>query len=120
MRITTHPGLILKEDFMEPFGLSATKLASDLRVPANRISEIIREKRSISIDTAERLSYYFGNSVEFWMGLQNKYDISYMRFCKKKQIDSEVRLNPVVEAHKRKIQGPIPVEGEEEKEAAIA
>ena len=69
------PGEILKEEFMEPLGLSANMLAIKLKVPANRISEIINGRRAISANTALRLSRYFGNSAEFWMNLQTNYDL---------------------------------------------
>ncbi len=69
------PGEILWEDFMEPMGLSINRLARDLVVPFNRISDIVNGKRSITADTALRFSKFFGNSAKFWLGLQNDYDI---------------------------------------------
>ncbi|MFH1050972.1 MAG: HigA family addiction module antitoxin [bacterium] len=70
-----HPGEILLEEFLIPFGLSAYKLSKDIGVPQTRLSEIIKGRRSITADTALRLSRYFSNSAKFWLGLQNDYDI---------------------------------------------
>jgi antitoxin HigA-1 len=70
-----HPGEILREEFMIPLGLSANALAIALRVPAPRINDIARERRTISADTALRLARYFGTSAEFWLGLQADYDM---------------------------------------------
>jgi addiction module HigA family antidote len=70
-----HPGEILKEEFMAPLNLSKNKLALDLRVPVTRISEIVRERRSISPETALRLARYFKTTPEFWMNLQTQYDL---------------------------------------------
>lgn len=70
-----HPGEVLLEEFMKPMGLSQNRLGNDLRVSARRINEIVNGKRSITADTALRLSRYFGNSPEFWMGLQVDYDL---------------------------------------------
>jgi addiction module HigA family antidote len=75
-RITTHPGEVLLEEFMKPNSLTANALAIALNTDANRIGEIIKEKRSVTVDTAFRLSKYFGTSVEFWLNLQNNYDLS--------------------------------------------
>jgi addiction module HigA family antidote len=70
-----HPGEILREEFMIPLGLSAHALAMALRVPAPRINDIVRERRTVTADTALRLARYFGNSAEFWLGLQSDYDM---------------------------------------------
>jgi len=70
-----HPGDILKTEFMEPLGLSSYRLARDLHVSAPRVNDIVRGKRSITADTAIRLSAYFGNSSQFWLNLQNKHDL---------------------------------------------
>jgi len=70
-----HPGAILREDFIVPTGISIHRLAMDLRVPANRIAEIVKGERAISADTALRLSRYLGTSAEFWLGLQSDYDL---------------------------------------------
>jgi addiction module HigA family antidote len=70
-----HPGEILLEEFLKPMNISAYRLSKDLRIPQTRTSEIIKGNRSITADTAIRLSYYFGNSAKFWLGLQNDYDL---------------------------------------------
>jgi addiction module HigA family antidote len=77
-RIRTHPGEVLREEFMQPLNLSANQLARDLDVPTNRITEIIARDnpRSVTPDTALRLARYFGTSPEFWLNLQIGYDLS--------------------------------------------
>lgn len=70
-----HPGEVLREEFLIPLGLTAYRLSKDIGVPQTRISEILAEKRSISADTARRLGRYFGTSAQFWLGLQNAYDL---------------------------------------------
>ncbi len=70
-----HPGEILLEEFLIPLNISAYRLSKDLGIPQTRTSEIIKGNRSITADTALRLSYYFGNSAKFWLGLQNDYDL---------------------------------------------
>jgi addiction module HigA family antidote len=71
-----HPGEILRTEFMEPLGLSAWRLAREVGVPAPRINDIARGKRGISANTALRLGRYFGNSAQFWLNLQNRYDLA--------------------------------------------
>jgi addiction module HigA family antidote len=70
-----HPGEVLKKEFLKPLNISAYRLCMDINVPQTRISEIIKGNRSITADTALRLSQYFGNSANFWLGLQNDFDI---------------------------------------------
>jgi antitoxin HigA-1 len=70
-----HPGEILNEEFLVPLNISAYRLSKDTEIPQTRISQIIKGKRSISADTALRLSLYFGTSPKFWLGLQDDYDI---------------------------------------------
>jgi antitoxin HigA-1 len=70
-----HPGDILRTEFMEPMGLSAYRLAKELHVPLPRINDVVRGKRAISADTALRLGIYFGLPAQFWLNLQNDYDI---------------------------------------------
>lgn len=70
-----HPGEVLLEEFLKPLGLSQNRLALDIGVPARRINEIVLEKRRISADTALRLARYFGNSPQFWLGLQMDYNL---------------------------------------------
>jgi len=70
-----HPGEVLLEEFLIPMGISQYKLAKDLRIPQTRVSEIIKQKRRITADTALRLSKYFGTSPKFWLGLQDDFDL---------------------------------------------
>lgn len=70
-----HPGEILVEEFLRPLGITQYRLAKDISVPPRRINEIVHGKRSISADTALRLSRYFGTSERFWMNLQSRYDL---------------------------------------------
>jgi addiction module HigA family antidote len=70
-----HPGEILRTEFMQPLGLSAYRLAKDVHVSIPRINDLVRGKRAITADTALRLATYFGNSAEFWLGLQTDYDL---------------------------------------------
>lgn len=70
-----HPGDILLTEFMEPLGITAYRLAKELNVPAPRVNDIVRGKRSITADTALRLGVYFGLPAQFWMNLQNEYDL---------------------------------------------
>ena len=79
-RIRTHPGEFLREEFMVPLGLSANALALALRVPATRITAIIRDEspRTVTADTALRLARYFGTSPQFWLNLQQAHDLSLM------------------------------------------
>jgi len=87
------PGEILREDFMEPTGISMNKLSRDIDVPPNRISEIVNGKRGITADTALRLERYFGVEAQFWLNLQSEYDL---RIIKRKiGSDIEQRILPV-------------------------
>ena len=70
-----HPGEILKEEFLIPLKITATRLSKDLQIPLTRISQIIKGKRRITADIALRLNTYFGNSERFWLGLQDDFDI---------------------------------------------
>lgn len=74
-----HPGEILQEEFLKPMGITPYRLAKDTLMPATRISEIIHRKRGITADTAMRLSRYFGNSADFWLGIQMEYDLREQR-----------------------------------------
>lgn len=84
-----HPGRILKRELAER-DLSANKLALALRVPSGRITSILNGKRSISPDTALRLARYFGNSAQFWMNLQTRYDLTVAERDLGKRIEAEV------------------------------
>lgn len=81
-----HPGEILQEEFLSEYQISAYKLAKDTNIPATRISQIIKGKRSISADTALRFSKYFGTTPDFWLGLQMEYDIREESSIKAKEI----------------------------------
>ena len=87
-----HAGEILLEEFMQPLGLSQNALAKALHVTPRRINEIVNGKRSITADTALRLAKFFGNSAEFWMNLQNRYDLETARDLLENKIDKEVAL----------------------------
>ena len=69
------PGEILNEEFLIPLHITAYRLAKDTKMPATRISEILKGRRRITADTALRLSAYFGNSAKFWLGIQDDYDL---------------------------------------------
>ncbi len=71
-----HPGEILREEFLEPFGLTPYALAKAIGVPRTRIERVAREETSITADTALRLARYFGTSPEFWLNLQGSYELS--------------------------------------------
>lgn len=64
-----HPGVILLEEFLKPMGISQYRLAKNIHVPARRVNEIIKGKRSLTIDTALRLALFFGMPADFWIGL---------------------------------------------------
>jgi addiction module HigA family antidote len=70
-----HPGDVLREEFLLPLNITAYKLCKATLIPQTRISEILKGNRSVTADTALRLSKYFGNSPNFWLGLQNDFDI---------------------------------------------
>jgi len=69
------PGEILLEEFLIPLKISAYRLSKDTGMPATRVSQILKGKRRITADTALRLSKYFGNFADFWMGIQNEFDL---------------------------------------------
>lgn len=86
-----HPGEVLSEEFLVPMELSQNRLALALGVPARRINEIVLGKRSLSADTALRLAKYFGNSAQFWLGLQMDYDLDVARIDFGDLIERQVR-----------------------------
>ncbi|HTJ31102.1 MAG TPA: HigA family addiction module antitoxin [Acidobacteriaceae bacterium] len=89
-RVTTSPGEMLQEEFLTPLSLSQNALAMKLRVPATRIGDIIHNRRGITPDTALRLARFFGNSPEFWLNLQQAYDLSKARMESGSAIEREV------------------------------
>jgi addiction module HigA family antidote len=87
-----HPGEILKEEFLDPMGISQYRLAKDIGVPAMRINKIVRGERGISADTALRLARYFGTSVEFWTGIQTHYEIEKAKMALADRLEKEVKV----------------------------
>ena len=87
-----HPGEILREEFLIPLGMSAHALAMELKVPAPRINDIVRERRAVSPDTALRLARYFGTTAQFWMNLQTSYDLKTAERENGQKIESEVHI----------------------------
>jgi len=80
-----HPGEILQLEFLEPLNITPYRLSKDIGVSQTRISEILQGKRSITADTALRLSRYFGNSAQFWLNLQTQYDL-----CQALEVNAEI------------------------------
>jgi len=87
-----HPGEVLLEDFMKPFGLSQYRVAMDIGVAPLRVSQIVRGKRAVSADTALRLARYFGTTPGIWLRLQARYDLELAEEKLGKQINREVRV----------------------------
>ena len=92
-----HLGEVLLEEFIKPMNLSQNRLAIDIGVDARRINEIVLGKRSITADTALRLARFFGNSPQFWLGLQTQYDLDITEDQLGKRLEREVR--PLAMAH---------------------
>jgi addiction module HigA family antidote len=88
--VTTHPGTVLREDFLLPLGITAHRLALRTRMPATRIGEILHGRRAVTPDTALRLARCFGTSAEFWLNLQAAHDLSKARRESGKAIQREV------------------------------
>lgn len=78
-RVTTHPGEILKEEFLDPLGITQVAFAAHIGVPLQRVNEIVRGKRGITPETAWIFSQALGTTPEFWMNLQNAYDLTSKR-----------------------------------------
>ena len=91
-----HPGEVLQEEFLIPLELSAYRLSKEIGIPQTRVSEIIKGRRRITADTALRLSYYFGTSAKFWLGLQDDYDIEEETKAKKSELES-IKKNSKIE-----------------------
>jgi addiction module HigA family antidote len=97
-----HPGVILLEEFLEPMNISQYRLAKDINVHPRRINEIIHGRRSISADTALRLSRYFGLSERFWLNLQSRYDLETEKDKLEGRLEKEVKAlstNHLFHAH---------------------
>ena len=90
-RVTTHPGEVLSEEFLDPLGMSFNALALALRVPATRVGAIVKGERSVTADTALRLARFFGTSPEFWMNLQAMHDLTKARLESGKMIERDIR-----------------------------
>ena len=90
-RTPIHPGEILSEEFLNPMGISQSRLARDVNVPPGRINEICLGKRAITPDTALRLGRYFGMSAEFWMTLQQRHDLERAKDALNARHEREVR-----------------------------
>ncbi len=86
-----HPGEVLREDFLKPLGMSANALANALSVPASRINDIVLERRGVTVDTAMRLTRYFGGDVQTWMNLQIAFEIKIAEKALSKRVRTEVQ-----------------------------
>ncbi|MEZ5647491.1 MAG: HigA family addiction module antitoxin [Alphaproteobacteria bacterium] len=86
-----HPGEVLQHDVLEPLGITAYRLAKDIKVPVNRITAIIAGKRAVTAETAMRLARYLGMSDEFWLNLQSQYDLDVARGTLERIISKEVK-----------------------------
>lgn len=87
-----HPGEILAEEFLKPMGISQYRLAKDINVSPRRINEIVHGKRAVSVDTALRLSRYFGLSERFWLNIQTRYDIETQKDKLDERLETEVKV----------------------------
>ena len=85
-----HPGEILREEFLEPMGISQYRLAKDISVPPRRINEIVHGQRSITADTALRLGRFFNMSLQFWLNIQTRYDLEVTEDQLENRLDNEV------------------------------
>ena len=90
LRPPVHPGTVLRLDLLEPLGMSINQLAKELRVPANRLSQIVRGKRGITADTSLRLGRYFGFSPEYWLNMQAHHDLEVIRRQSIGKIEREI------------------------------
>ena len=90
--LPVHPGEVLLEEFLKPMGLSQNRLALDIGVHARRINEIVLGKRGVTADTALRLSRFFGTTPQFWLGLQNDYDLDVAADALGGRLEREVRI----------------------------
>lgn len=88
-----HPGEVLKEEFLEPLGITAYRLSKDTFIPQTRISEILKGKRRVTADSALRFAKYFGTSAKFWLGLQDDYDLEEEGINKKSELDEIPKIN---------------------------
>ena len=91
-----HPGEVLLEEFIKPLHLSQNRLAIEISVDARRINEIVLGTRSVTADTALRLSRYFGVSAQFWLGLQAEYDLDVAMDNLGNRLEHEVRPRQIL------------------------
>ncbi len=89
---TIHPGEILREEFIVPLGLTLAAVSRGTGIQASRLTEITKERRAISAETALRLSRFFGNSANFWIGLQAEHDLEVAARTHGKKIEKEVAV----------------------------
>ena len=87
-----HPGEVLLEEYLKPLGISQNRLARDLGVPAQRINDIVRKNRAVTVDTALRLARYFYTSPQFWLNLQDAYEVSRVKAERADELD---RIEPL-------------------------
>ncbi|MBR4741893.1 MAG: HigA family addiction module antidote protein [Desulfovibrio sp.] len=97
MRVRTHPGEVLKEEFLVRMGITEGDLAAAVGVPESVIGGIVQQRRGVNADIALRLSRYFGTSAEFWCNLQNAYDLSAIAATKKDDLERNIPHRPSVE-----------------------
>lgn len=90
-RLKTHPGEVLREEFLQPLGVSRNKLSRETGLPLSAVSAIASEQRAVTADTALRLARFFGTSAEFWLNLQSAYDLSEARQRAGDAVAREVR-----------------------------
>ncbi|MFC1627873.1 HigA family addiction module antitoxin [Gemmatimonadota bacterium] len=95
-----HPGEVLLEEFLKPMGLSQSRLALDIGVHPRRINEIVLKKRSITANTALRLARYFGTTPEFWLGLQNQYDLDVEQDRYGEMLEQEVQVHEEISKYR--------------------
>ena|SRR5215831_9504449 len=90
-----HPGETLREDSLKPLGLTASRLAIELQVPVTRVNDVVRGRRAITVDTALRLSRYFGTTPQFWMNLQANYDLEVVEDARGSEIADRIKPHRV-------------------------
>jgi len=95
-----HPGEVLLEEFLKPLGLSQSRLALDIGVHPRRINEIVLKKRAITANTALRLARYFGTTPEFWLGLQNQYDLDVEQDRYGEILEQEVQVHEEIKKYR--------------------
>ena len=93
--INPHPGEILLEEFLKPMMISQSRLAAELRVPCHRINEIVHGRRGITADSALRLSKFFGTTPDFWMNLQQSYELAAARESLSRELPYIRTMEPI-------------------------